>query len=399
MRRLLDAPGEFPGALDTLVEARHLPELSGEALAVAMKEHLLRSTLINLYIRCPRAYKLRVSGKLPDPPNKWGQLGNAAHLLAGGLLLEEDGAKLEKRVVSELPLELAADWPAVSEAVRTAVAKIRRETLVGVEETLTWAYVYKRRHYLVRGTIDALEIADDFATITDWKTGWGVPNQDELEADPQLLIYAVLVARQHPQVQRFRLQQVQFRFGSRTPWIQLDRAQVEAWAKSLQETGHRMIADRKYEPNPLCDVCPPGVHLTKIQPYRSWDVQLEKGAFKVTLPPITDDVSAQAVAAATRFAEALARAGRAKMREWAFAHGPIVVGAGAYGHFYQADVRPKDLAEIVKKLSPDEQREYLRIDGTKRPALLRARPELAGEFDEDGTTKFDYRLAKKEALS
>jgi hypothetical protein len=344
-------------------------------------------------------------------------------------------ADVEPRDVVTVPMDQVKDMAWVIRKWARE-ARFAIEDLVDVEQRLQTKIAYPGEHgaaierYLT-GALDALFIQGaeaDHAVVIDWKDTWGIPGPTEVSFEGyfQQRFYAMLVFDNYPSVQACTLREVYPRFSpgddgeenARTATVfrsdlpiireemgalveRLDRAiehgklpwTTEAKKLKAQMNAHRREALKAYEakdmeraneemekarefrrlhqnlvtpwapsPGQHCGFCP--------RPTACPIFPTARGAGR-----ITDQETAERVAAETIVAEAASKKGKASLKEWADKNGDVPVkdakGLRVWGH--------KQITRTTKPDAPAVQAEIdLALQEGRKPDVARLYRTSAG---------------------
>ncbi|HOV79546.1 MAG TPA: PD-(D/E)XK nuclease family protein [Bacillota bacterium] len=259
-------------------------------------------------------------------------------------------------------------------------------TVVGIEE---WVQAWLAdRKYLFRGIIDRLDIQDNLAIITDYKTDWQLRTQADVEADFQLAVYAWLVAREYPQVDTFTVRLDFVRHGVvRETTLDAGRvAQAEGQILGLIGQVEQALAKGKFPPRPghFCAWC-------------GYSSQCPAAkSIPADVRPIMTADDARAVAEELAILERQIAVRKEALKNWCNQAGPVEVNGITWGFHLVESRTIEDVPEFVRLMNEAGQdpRPFLAVNGTKAKKIYN-NPELMGKLQsvikDRSYTRFDSK--------
>jgi hypothetical protein len=244
------------------------------------------------------------------------------------------------------------------------------------------------RKYLFRGIIDRLEIDGTTAIITDWKTDWQLRSQAEVERDFQLAVYAWLVSREYPQVDRFVVKLDFVRYNVvRQAELDMGRvAQVEGQILGLIGQVEQAIKSGKFPPKP--------------GHYCAWCGYSQQCPAAKNIPddvrPITSAEDARRVAEELAVLERQIAVRKEALKAWCNQNGPVKVNGLVWGFHLVESRTIEDVSEFVRLMNEAgvDPRPYLTVNGTKARKIY-GNPELVEKLQpiikDRSYTRFDSK--------
>jgi putative RecB family exonuclease len=354
---------------------------------------------LSLYESCPAAFHMKYVKKIPEAASDALAFGGLIHkiiatynqhCLSQGVETDVTAmASIAQHCFYEKPCGLSSDrFPevlALAEQIASS-RTINLLTVVGIEE---WVQAWlEGRKYLFRGIIDRLDIEDNLAIITDYKTDWALRTQADVEADFQLAVYAWLVAREYQQVNQFKVRLDFVRHGVvREALLDIERVKkVEGQILGLIGQVEYAIQKGKFQPKPghFCGwcgystVCPAAKNIPA-------DVR-----------PITTPEDARAVAEELAVLERQIAVRKEALKKYCNQAGPVEANGLVWG-FHPVESRTiEDIDAFVRLMQEAGQdpRPYLAINGTKAKKIY-GNPDLVEKLQtvikDKSYTRFDSK--------
>lgn len=220
------------------------------------------------YAKCPRFFKARYIDKIKTAGSKELTVGSVIHNIIKKYTLECFKQKrtnlfdLWETIAFEVMREhsiLPEYDKDILDGVKSFVEanEIELEGLAGVEEQIAIDDHFNQIEYFsdkawFRLVIDKLYLLEDFAKITDYKTGFS------LEADRfQIEIYAWILYKIFPHLERIQGEFDYTRFGHKETF-EIPKDEIGAIEKRVLNRIKQMDADKDFKPcvGSDCDTCP-----------------------------------------------------------------------------------------------------------------------------------------------
>jgi hypothetical protein len=284
---------------------------------------------LELYRRCPRAYKRRYLDHEPedrsDPRLVLGALAHArqaAMLKGGGVIPSVEELCEQERTA--FPLELADDWAYLCR-VMDQTDWDTRDAAIEESQVVTWQDGAMTVEFEVKLDFWRIVSAQE-AGITDFKTSWDVLAPRALARDWQARSYPWTLWKLYPYLERIWFQLYSYRLqrtvraepaAERDYFVPADFNDFEG---ALRAEVHRMLIDQDFDPNPFCRVCPLGAH-----PVAHYPVTFDAQGGVVLTEPTSED-EARRLMEFTWAAQRIASAGKTLLRPWCAEHrdlGPL----------------------------------------------------------------------------
>jgi putative RecB family exonuclease len=354
---------------------------------------------LNLFENCPAAFCKKYVEKVPEAPSEALATGNLVHKIIAAYSrhclsqgLESDITAMPgivRQCFYDQPCGLASDrYPEVLALAQqwADTHTVPLATLVGIEEWME-AWLANRK-YLFRGIIDRLEIDGTTAIITDWKTDWQLRSQAEVERDFQLAVYAWLVSREYPQVDRFVVKLDFVRYNVvRQAELDMGRvAQVEGQILGLIGQVEQAIKSGKFPPKP--------------GHYCAWCGYSQQCPAAKNIPddvrPITSAEDARRVAEELAVLERQIAVRKEALKAWCNQNGPVKVNGLVWGFHLVESRTIEDVSEFVRLMNEAgvDPRPYLTVNGTKAKKIY-GNPELVERLQpiikDRSYTRFDSK--------
>lgn len=357
---------------------------------------------LNLFESCPAAFEMKYVKKVPEAPSEPLAFGGLMH----HIIAEYSKHCLQKGLETDITAmpEIAhtcfygkpsgldsSRYPEVLSLAEYIAGgrTVNPLTVVGIEE---WVQAWLGgKKYLFRGIIDRLDIEDRTAIITDYKTDHLLRTQADVEADFQLAVYAWLITKEYPQVDRFIVRLDFVRHGVvREAVLDAGRvSQVEAQVMGLIGQVETALAKRKLPPRPghFCSWC----GYSAVCPAAK-DIPAD-------VRPIATGEDARTVAQELAVLERQVAVRKAALKEYCNQAGPVEAN-GLVWDFHLIESRTiGDVPEFVRLMQEAGQdpRPFLAVDGTKakkiynNPALVE---KLQAVIKDKSYTRFEGKKVK-----
>lgn len=277
--------------------------------------------------------------------------GGAAHSALEELLgyvLDErmdisdlDNSQLAEAVERHTPHEIIGDMPTILTWLhlwRERFEIRRPETVIGVEERIALDDDYDACEWSdasYRGILDLLEMDDDTAVITDWKSQFNILSASDLQTHEPTTFYSWLVWKQYPYIKRFITKIWYLRYGYYSV-AERNVEELELFEDNLLMHERKILTLDNIDPVPgvQCSMC---------------DYILDC-PLAIDLSPDNENIvgQEQAVLAAQRLTvmEALVKTTKAKLKEYVDANDEILT-ANNWVYGYKAGTTEEWEAEEV----------------------------------------------------
>lgn len=399
-------------------------------------EHFERLTNLGLVSRAVRERVLRLfpDGRPVLPQNPNGLLGDYGHRYIAARMLDQEPPLYDG------PLELFDEWSRMRYAFEVQMDDgwwLKKGA--GIEEWLLWEYQDPENGWVVEVAV----ILDYWRTtrsdivraiVTDWKLGRAV-NQDpdllQWIREPDVFMISsqarlrksmqaalnLLVLSHHIDFEEGIFGEWHGRFGGALVSAPFDLRRLQDFEEALVSQVRRMIADREFNPNPYCEVCPAGFHPTSHPAIGL--LEERNGELVVPRRPTTYE-EAEVLAMTLHDLDRIRKAIRDPLYDWCADEGPV----GPWGHWEhkrkrlvkyrtrRRRTRGKEMAtvpaveDLIKLLRDIGQpaliaelvvasgEQLSRIVNAKRSAVnlrIRGLLEEGGFLEEEVETKFEER--------
>lgn len=214
------------------------------------------------------------------------------------------------------------------------------------------------------GRIDVLQVDGDTATVTDYKTAYGVEPESKVGGTVQGVTYAVLVLENLPLVNRVKLQWDYVRWGDRgIREVTILREQLPELKRKLALRLGRIVKSRVRDQWPAM----PGAHCVICPAQQECPLLL---AERRDAPPI-DRSMAHAYGDSIVVMKALLKKRNAQVRAWIVEHGPLDIGNDRFELTLDADsFRIDDDAKAAMEAAGIDWRPYAKhVKGSSRFGL------------------------------
>jgi|GEM_PF-5547566 len=295
---------------------------------------------IELFSRCPLAYRLKYIDKVREYPPAIYLEGRAFHQVAeqyvawclktGRSTDFDHFVQLEREKAAELPAELEESFRNMCRTfMETHLVDFHSADEVLLEERIAVRRDFSACDYFddqcfLRGIVDLAVKRNSTVTITDYKTSWRVPPRTEDESSLQMAAYALLVFSLFPDVERIDLILDYVRYGIEHRFT-VDRDREHEIRERILSRIQRIEREDKFEArvSSFCEWC----SFTHMCP------EIKKAATELNIPP--GPLSEQQAAELARQYSLLRthlRKIEEKLRAHTEVHGPIAVGDEALGY-------------------------------------------------------------------
>ena len=361
--------------------------VSTQALTTLTQSVKASVSRLQAYDACPLYFRRRYIDKLPGYVTPAMQAGRDVHALSQDFL--------EGKPLGPVDTDLAEAFEALKSALQDPT---------GVEKALFAEWDDHDLHVTFEGRLDWYQLQGDTVRIIDLKSGFGIIGTKDIALDLQARVYAWLAFHEFPWVTKVRFEQAQLRYHGRMLGTDFSRADAETFfVTELQPKVRRMALDTEFAPNPMCDRCPPGAHLTALDPYRQVRVQVKDGGhFDVSFDPITTDTEFQSAAFGWLLAGRIGAALKQRMDAFTDANGPRAVTTDeAYGPWLSPERVCSNIEAAVAIFEANgvPLQEVMRLDLTRAKKYLDGRkaiPELAALMVEVPATRHGLRKVRLE---
>lgn len=343
----------------------------GESLNIKISPSFLVKAACPFYLKCQYVDKL--DDKYIRIP---AERGKAAHLVVDELLnycLENDMApnKIEDGMIRQ-SLERHANHGILGE-IADIFSWVRKWTerfklpahVEGVELKLGIDEDYEEADFTdssYRGIIDLLQIKDNHAVITDWKSQPNILSQTDMDAHEQGTFYCWLVQKLYPDVEKFTFRIWYFRWGMYRETFRTEE-DLELFEQALIIKERKISEIKNWDPipGPQCQYCD-FIHRCPIA---------------LNLDPTQSEVISQpqAVIAAQKITvmEALVKELKGKLKDYVKKNDDILIGDNwVYGFLAKDHTEwdPEAVARVLEDFG-HELADYVNINGVKMNKLLK----------------------------
>jgi len=224
---------------------------------------------LNLFERCPFAWKLHYIDKIPETKTPALIVGDLVHRTIAEYLghLKETGRETDlgqlKRIIPKYTClsgqysdEYEVYVPSMEAITLPPVDRVAIEAEVAVDAGWQGCDYWAEVAFL-RGKVDLLYQPDTVSiVVVDWKTNRYLPNNGVIERDLQTRVYALLASLFVPEADEFVVELFFLRHGEprRTTVTRDDLEKTKQW---VVETARRIEAEEQWSPTPgfHCDWC------------------------------------------------------------------------------------------------------------------------------------------------
>jgi len=357
---------------------------------------------LNLFESCALAFKAKYVDKIPEAEGDALKFGGLVHRIIAAYTKHclECGVQTDITEMPNIVQQCFYEKPAGLDSSRYGdVLNLAQyfadthqaglQTLVGCEEWVQ-AWLANKKH-LFRGIVDRLDINGDMATITDYKTDFQLRPDSEVANDFQLAVYAWLVSREYPQVERFvvQLDFVRYNVQRGTTIEKQQLAQVEKQVLGLIGQVEKAIASGKFpaKPGQFCGWCGYSLQCPAVK-----DIPAD-------VKPIAGLEDARKVAEELAVLERQVAVRKEVLKAWCKEAGPVEVNGLTWGFQRVGGMAIENIDEFVRLMNESglDPRPYLSTNGTKLKKLWND-PEmaekLAGIAVDKSTTRFEGKKVK-----
>ena len=351
---------------------------------------------INLYERCPWAYKATYLDKVPREEDETRDTGLELHGLVQSYL---------NRLISQ-NLQTDWNWAAAQHSSSEDVADIWERfyqvfslpavlEVPGVERKLAFSRSWEPCDYFApeayfRMVIDFHFRQNTLAVVRDWKSSRLMPVT--VERDLQLLTYAWGLSRAvYPDAQEFLLQLYFLRYGI-TRDVLLAPENLAGVPRKLEEKIAKIEEDQKLEPRPgsFCGMCGVAAHCPHVA-----QALVPREFIAPTTKEQVQEAARQLLALRT-----MAKTITSRLKNWAIINGPIPVGDQVYGPSYIDTLDTKQVVETLLAAGLDRADIWplLSVSKTSLKSALKKRQDLLSSVMSltvgDPETRFDFKKAE-----
>jgi len=358
---------------------------------------------LNLFESCSAAFKFKYIDKIPEAPSEALAFGGLTHRIIAAYTKHclECGVQTDITEIPNIVQKCFYDQPAgLNSSKYKDVLDLAQyfadthqaglQTLVGYEE---WVQAWPAgKKYLFRGIVDRLDIQNEMAVITDYKTDWQLRPESEITNDFQLAVYAWLVSQEYPQVEKFvvQLDFIRYNVQRSTTLEKSQLAQVEKQVLGLIGQVEKAIADDKFptRPGQFCSWCGYSLKCPAVK------------NISANVKPITGEEDARAVAEELAVLERQVAIRKEALKNWCREAGPVETNGLTWGFFKVGGPAIEDIDGFVQLMNEHDldPRPYLSTNGTKLKKLWND-PELAeklaGIAVDKSVTRFEGKKVKE----
>lgn len=352
-------------------------------------------TRLELYNTCPQAYKNKYIDRIPERESEAVQVGRITH----EIIAAYDNYLLANRLWSDItkvpeitmdvffhpkqPHSLGPEhFEEINEIMDTFSSYhfINPDTIAGIEEQMIFEIMPEVAFWVV---LDRLEIDEQEARITDYKTTWRIAPPEAMRKNFQLRIYAWAVHQEYPQIESFLVGLEYVRLGIVPEPVKLGVGDISDVDEMLKEQINRIMTTTEFKPKPGSGCA-----------YCSYSENCPAG----------HDIAQQVIIKhhedAIRVAEELAILKKqvadreAALKSFCEEHGPVDHNGISWGFYPVPSKGVKDIREFMRILEEEgwNPYDYVTVSGTALKKLLK-NEELAKALQpllaEKSYTKFE----------
>jgi hypothetical protein len=362
---------------------------------------------IKTFKDCEQRYKYENIDKLGRISGEAADLGSAAHVFQE--VMFTDGIEAANTAARAMvPLAKSQDWLNAKNIIESIV--IKKDYLFGAELVMHWEFPATKTTYdrsgadfevphivQIESKIDQLFVYSHLHSIEiiDGKSGAQVPNEKELQDDPQGKLYAIVVLENIGElgIEKVTYTQAQWKYG-RLVTVQYSIDELMEYRQQVMAIAHEMINEQEFapEPNTHCHWCPFVLNCQAAQKMLPDMVRIAG----IELPPvITTDEQAEKIAKGVLHLEVIAKRYRAALRGYTKeTKRNVSVGEkGGWGWFKRSTLKIADFSLLFEtaialgiKLDP-----YLSFNNKVGKTLVKNNPTLMEGLVEEQYPFFQYR--------
>lgn len=213
------------------------------------------------YFECAHAFKLAYIDRLPQQTTAPLQRGSIIHMLIEQYTLrcQADGVEANPERMEELIALYRASWPEEIlgdtidlarrfAATRTIPPQRKGETPLAVQIDGTPCDYHDERAWF-RARLDAIDIHGHSATITDYKSSFALPPQDEISKSRQLKSYAWLFYQAMPSLKSITICLDFIRFNKGF-CLDIDLRDAQQASAEIRARIDQIESETQWKPNP-----------------------------------------------------------------------------------------------------------------------------------------------------
>ena len=369
---------------------------------------------IKTYTDCKRRYRYENIDKLGRISGDAADLGSAAHVFQEVMFTDGiEAANMAARAM--VPLSKSQEWINAKTIIESIV--IKKDFLYSAEARIHWEFpaikqmtdansqranelgISSSEVYTIQieAKIDQLFVYPEQSTIEiiDGKSGAQVPNERELQNDPQGKLYGVVVLENLRElgIKKVIFTQAQWKYG-RLVTVSYSLDELEEYKYQIMAIGQEILNEQEYEPSPdtHCHWCPFVLMCDAAQKMLPKSVNIAG----LELPPvITNDAEAELIGKGVIHLEEIAKRYRAAIRGYVKETGkPIKVGEkGGWGWWKRSTLKIDNLSLLFETANAIGIRldAYLSFNNKVGKTLVKKNPTLMEGLVEEQYPFFDYK--------
>ena len=344
---------------------------------------------IELFDRCPLAYRLKYIDKVPEVAPEIYLEGRAFHQVAERYVtwcLEHGRrtdfdylARLEREKAAELPTELEESFRDLCRTyVESHIVDFHDADDVLIEERIGIGKDFSPCDYFddgcfLRGVVDLAVKQNSTVTLTDYKTTWRVPPKAEDEKSLQMAAYALLIFSLFPDAERVQVVLDYVRYGVEHRFT-IDRSREDEIRERILARILRIEREGEFRArvSSFCEWCPFS--------YTCPEIKTASSELNIPPGPLSEQQAAELGRQYCLLRTHLKKL-EEKLRAYAEVHGPIPVGDEQLGYHPKEIHRIPDVRAVVDVLGRAgiEKDRIWEILGTSRQKLERLLKKLGRE--------------------
>lgn len=268
-------------------------------------------------------------GKVAMPEIEAGLFGRAAHVYFAARLKGKAREEARELASAEgIPFAFWRNFQITAAIFDRQFESGRWPTAdASIEDRQTYSWQEGEVTVELKVILDYWRIVDGRIDSTDWKTGrMSNDNEYELLEDVQAGANMLVLQRLLPHLKGGVFRQVQFRSDADRPVeATFSTRDLDGVELALRSQVRRILADERFDPNPYCDVCPPGLH-----PMPKFAITvLDDGEVEMRLPLTASREEADRIAQVAAAADRISKAAKDALRAWCDVNGEV----GGFAHY------------------------------------------------------------------
>ena len=313
---------------------------------------------IELFDRCPLAYRLKYIDKMPEVAPEIYLEGRAFHQVAEQYVTWclKHGRTTDFNYLAQLEREKAAELPAELEEsfrnmCRTYMGThlvdfhdaddVLVEERIGIGKDFSPCDYFDNRCFL-RGIVDLAVKRNSTITLTDYKTTWRVPPKTEDEKSLQMTAYALLIFSVFPDVERIQVVLDYVRYGIEHRFT-VDRNREDEIRERILSRIERIEKEEQFKArvSTFCEWCPFS--------YMCPEIKTAVSELNIPVGPLSKEQAAKLARQYSLLRTHLKKLEQ-KLRAHTEAHGPIPVGDETLGYYVRELETLPDTQAVVNTL-------------------------------------------------